>query len=348
MPSITKLIVYFCIVQLQYKLKRFCNMINKQVIVKPNRHQIVRKADKLIQARYSLSTLAIKVITTIISMLNKDDSDFHLYIIKVQDFKELLDSDGKIGGSAYKALKDACNELMDRKIEFDEGAGVGFLLTRWIASAEYFAGAGEIEIEISQKLRPLLLQLKEGSYLNYDLGNILALRSGYLIRLYESLKHEFNKVKNYKHSTTAVVHEIDIDELRQQFKIPDSYRYDNIKKNILDKAVEQFSKFTDIKITYEPSRKRGKKILAVEFTIRENDRLAEYLKDLRTFIKYTRKYFINEDIWVGQGMVLSVDKNGRIYNKKTLNEYSHKEAQKVWENWYKLAQNNELDILNHF
>lgn len=317
-------------------------MTKQQIIVKPKPSNIVRKADKLLTARYLLSQLAIKVITTVIAMISKDDADFKLYVIKAQDFKELTDSKHK---NPYQQLKDACNELMDRRIEFDDGEDIGFMLTRWIASAEYFVGAGEIEIEISQKLRPLLLQLKEGNYLNYELRNILALRSTYLIRLYELLKHEYNKVVKYKPNTTAVVHEIDIDDLREQFKIPNTYQYSSgIKTRIFDKAVKQFKEHTDIEISWEPSRKRGKKVLAVEFTIRSNDKLAEF-KDLRTFISYIRKYFANQDIWIGQGMILSVSEKGRIYDKRSRKEYDKNEAHKVWENWYNMALNDELKIL---
>lgn len=323
-------------------------MSSKQVIVKPRDHNIVRKAEKLMLARYKLSTLAIKIITSVISMIDKNDLDFHLYVLKVQDFKDILSSDGKIGGKEYQAFIDACNELMDKKIEFDDGEEVGFLLTRWIASAEYLAGAGEVEIEISQKLRPILLELKEGSYLNYELGNILPLRSGYLIRLYELLKHEYNKVVKYKPNTTAVIHEIEIDWLRKQFEIPNSYQYSShIKKLIFDKAVEQFKKYTDIEISYEVSRKRGKKVMAVEFTIRKNDGLADYLKDLRSFIKYIRKYHYNQDIWVGNGMILSVSARGRIYDKVSQKEYTNKKAQMVWERWFKLAKEGKLSILNN-
>ena len=320
-------------------------MTKKQIIVKPKPSNIVRKADKLINARYSLSQLAIKVITTIISMINKEDTDFKLYVIKVQDFKELTNAKGKIGGSAYQVLIDACNELMDRRIEFDEGEEVGFMLTRWLASAEYFAGAGEIEVEISQKLRPLLLQLKEGNYLNYELRNILPLKSSYVIRLYEILKHEYNKVIKYKPNTTAVVHEIHIEKLREEFKIPDSYEYKDIRVNIFDKAVKQFKQHTDIEIEYIPSRKRGKKVLAVEFTIRANDGLADYLKDLRTFIAHMRKNYINQNIWQGQGMILSVSEKGRRYNKRNGNEYNHKQAEETWQKFYDLAKENKLLIL---
>lgn len=321
-------------------------MTKKQIVAKSNQNNIVRKAETLLKARYTLSDIAIKLITTVISMISKDDKDFQLYVIKVKDFKELLNQNTKTGGSAYQQLKDAADELLSKKIEFDDGEEVGFMLTRWIASAEYFAGAGEIELEISQKLRPLLLQLKQGNYLNYELKNILPLRSAYVIRLYELLKHEYNKVIKYKPNTTAVIHEIDIEELRKEFQIPDTYQYSSgIKLRIFEKAIKQFQSYTDIVIDYKESRKRGKKVLAVEFTIRHNDGLADYLKDLKTFIVYMRKCFINQDIWKGQGMVLSVSQKGRIYNKKSLIEYNHKDAQTVWEKWYAMAKENKLEIL---
>jgi hypothetical protein len=44
-------------------------------------------------------------------------------------------------------------------------------------------------------------------------------------------------------------------------------------------------------------------------------------------------------------MILSVDANGRIYDKKTGKEYSNKNAQVVWEKWYELAKQDKLLIL---
>ena len=321
-------------------------MTQQQIIVKPNRHNVVRKADKLLNARYSLSQLAIKVITSVISMISKDDEDFKLYVIKAQDFKELTAPNQKLGGSAYNQLIDACNELMDKRIEFDEGEEIGFMLTRWIASAEYFAGAGEIEIEISQKLRPLLLQLKQGNYLNYELGNILALKSTYIIRLYEILKHEYNKVVKYKPNTTAVVHEINIDWLRDKFKIPTSYQYSShIKKLIFDKAVVQFKEHTDIEISYVESRKRGKKVLAVEFTIRANKKYDEdYLNSFKGFVEYIRDFYTNQEIESTKSY-LCVLVDGYIMDVRTMNILNKNEAKKVWERWYQMAKNDELYCL---
>jgi len=314
-------------------------LTKQQIVIKPNNSNVVRKAESLLKARYSLSDLAIKIITTVISIIQKDDEDFKLYILRIQDFKELTNTKGKLGGSAYEQIKRACDELLTKKIEFDEGLEVGFLLSRWIASAEYFAGAGEIEIEISQKLRPLLLQLKQGNYLNYELGNILALRSAYVIRLYELLKHEFNKVARYK-NYKAIVYELNINQLRQDFKIPDSYRFNDIKKNIVDKAVNQFSEHTDIQISYE-SKKKGKKVIAIEFTISENKRLLSSLKTLKTFVEFMRKNYVNKSIKDG----LLIAEDGTILDTINIKPISGFNAQKIWENWYELAKKNELKIV---
>jgi len=317
--------------------------LNKEsIIVKPKSSNIVRKAEALLRARYSLSKLAIKLITVIISMLSKNDADFKIYILKVADFKELT---GTESNKIYDDLRNAADELLTKKIEFDDKK-VGFMLTRWIASAEYSIGSGEIEIEISQKLKPLLLQLKEGNYLNYELKNILALKSTYIIRLYERLKHEYNKIVKYKGHTVAT-YEIYIEDLREEFKIPSSYQYSShIKKRIFEKAIIEFKENTDIEIAYRESLKRSKKVIAVEFTIRENTtNLIEYLKNVKTFITYMRKNFINKDIMESQGMILSISKDGRIYDKKTLKEYNKDEALQVWNIWYGLAMEDKLKIM---
>ena len=317
-------------------------MNKESIIVKPKSSNIVRKAEALLRARYSLSKLAIKLITVIISMLSKNDADFKIYILKVADFKELT---GTESNKIYDDLRNTADELLTKKIEFDDKK-VGFMLTRWIASAEYSIGSGEIEIEISQKLKPLLLQLKEGNYLNYELKNILALKSTYIIRLYERLKHEYNKIVKYKGHTVAT-YEIYIEDLREEFKIPSSYQYSShIKKRIFEKAIIEFKENTDIEIAYRESLKRSKKVIAVEFTIRENTtNLIEYLKNVKTFITYMRKNFINKDIMESQGMILSISKDGRIYDKKTLKEYNKDEALQVWNIWYGLAMEDKLKIM---
>jgi len=304
-----------------------------------NKNHLVKKENKLVFARYKLSELSIKVLSTIISMIRKDDKDFKTYTLSVADFKELL---GSSSNKIYEEVQKLGQELMSKPMTIPRSDG-GFLTVNWIASTEYIPDCGVLEFEISPKLKPYLIELS-GGFLKYELKNILALKSPYVIRLYELLKHEYNKVNGYT-GNKVVSYDIELEQLRELFEIPESYKYSGgIKDRILDKAVKQFAEKTDITIKYQ-EHKRGRKVHKIEFTIRENDGLEDYLKDLRTFIKNIRKNFINQDIYQGQGMVLSVAQNGHIYDKKTLREYNKNDAQKVWETWYNLAKEDKLLIL---
>jgi len=303
-----------------------------------NKNHLVKKDNQLVFARYKLSELSIKVLSTIISMIRKDDEDFKRYEISVSDYKELV---GSVSNSMHQDIYDIGKELMSKPMKIPRKDN-GFLILNWIASLEYEPEVGILGFRVSPDLKPYLIELS-GGFLKYELKNILALKSPYVIRLYELLRHEYNKVNGYT-GNKVVSYEIELDELRKLFEIPASYAYKDIRIRILDKAVKQFAEKTDITIKYE-EHKRGRKVHKIEFTIRENDGLEDYLKDLKSFIKYMRKHFINQDVYQGQGMILSVSQKGHIYDKKTLREYNKNDAQKVWETWYNLAKEDKLLIL---
>lgn len=302
-------------------------------------YSVVKKHGSLLTARYGLSELSIKVLSTVISMIRADDQDFKPYTLDISAFKELMNLKRK---DLHSDLRSIATELISTKIEIPLHDH-GFLVTAWISSAEYRSEYGEIEFEVSPKLKPYLIELKE-NFLQYELKNILALKSSYVIRLYELLKHEYNKINRYT-GNKVVSYEISVSDLREQFKIPKSYQYSShIKKLILDKAVKQFESKTDITITYE-EHKRGRKVDLLTFTIRENDHQGDHLISEKSFIKFMRSTFVNRDIWKGQGMVLSISAKGRIYDKITGKDYSKDQSLKVWATWYQLAKDHKLEVL---
>lgn len=304
-----------------------------------NKNHLVKKDNNLVFARYKLSELSIKVLSTVVSMIRKDDKNFKTYALSIADFKELL---GSSSNKIYEEVQKLAQELMLKPMTIPREGG-GFLTVNWIASTEYIPDSGVLEFEISPKLKPYLIELS-GGFLKYELKNILALKSPYVIRLYELLKHEYNKVNNYT-GNKVVSYEIDLQELRDLFEIPTSYKYSGgIKDRILDKAVKQFSQKTDITVKYQ-EHKRGRKVHKIEFTIRENTGQDTYLQDRKDFIKYMRIHHVNQDIQETQGMVLSISDKGRIYNKRTLREYAKKDSDTVWSLWFKMAQEDKLLVL---
>jgi plasmid replication initiation protein len=303
-----------------------------------NKNHLVKKDNNLVFARYKLSELSIKVLSTVVSMIRKDDKDFETYSLSIADFKELLGTKHK---DMYAEVQTIAQELMSKPMKIPQDKG-GFLVVNWIASLRYEPNSGVIDFKIAPDLKPYLIELS-GGFLKYELKNILALKSPYVIRLYELLKHEYNKVNNYT-GNKVVSYEIELEELRNLFEIPISYAYKDVRIRILDKAVKQFSEKTDITMKYQ-EHKRGRKVHKVEFTIRENTGQDTYLQDRKDFIKYMRTHHVNQDIQETQGMVLSISDKGRIYNKKTLREYAKKDSDTVWSLWFKMAQEDKLLVL---
>jgi plasmid replication initiation protein len=307
------------------------------VKIKETKNNIVVKHQELVRnARYKLSELGIKTLSVLISMIKTSDTEFTQYAIQIKDFKELIHTDSK---NTYKYAHMLISELMSNPIQIDDEQ------FNWVSYGKHKKGDGVIVFEIHRNLKPYLLELQK-NFLQYNITNILSLKSGYVIRLYELCKDHYIERTRYNKSQKSVQFELKIDRMRELFHIPESYQYSShIKKHILDKAAKQFRQKTDIQISYE-EQKIGRKVDRIIITIKENNKGSlDPLADLKKFIKYMRKNFVNLDIWQAQDMILSIDPAGKIYNKKNGKSYDAKNAKIVWQKWYELAKKNKLNIL---
>ena len=120
----------------------------------------VKKADIIVRARYKLNPLSLKFITTLIAGLKRSDHINEVYKFRVKEFQELTKLKRK---DLYWAIKEALKELLEKPIYIPKGDenDNSFLMLNWVASAEYIEGEGLVEFEISNKLRPYLLEAKE-------------------------------------------------------------------------------------------------------------------------------------------------------------------------------------------
>lgn len=305
----------------------------KKVTIEDNKNNIVKKHNDLIhKARYSLSENGIKIVSTLISMIRKDDEDFQEYHFNINDFKELINSNSK---EVAKYVDIMTDELMSKPFKID---GYKF---NWCYLAHYKEGDNTVMFKIAPELKPYLLELQK-NFTQYNINDILLLKSAYVIRFYELCIAEYTQYMNYNKNAKSYTFELDIQEIRELFEIPDSFKYNDIKRHIIDKAVKQFKEKTNIQISYK-EQKLGKKVVRLQITIKDNFKGSnDYMRDLKSFISHMRKNFTNQDIYKGQNMVISIDENGRLYNKKTLKEYDKSTAQTAWETLYKAAQENKL------
>lgn len=215
----------------------------------------------IMNSNYDLSLEEQKLILTLASMVQPNDEEFKAYNFKIADFMQLLDVEDK---SKYTQIPQITKNLMKKVFEIQEGKKI--IQTAWLSSAIYEKGSGMVELEFSPKLKPYMLQLKE-KFTQYQLSNILSMKSKYSPRIYEILKCNEFKQQGYI--------EIEIEELRKLLKTEKIYpRYNDFKRKIIEQAQREIREKTDISFDFEEI-KTGRKVTSIKFFINRNKRKDE-------------------------------------------------------------------------
>lgn len=229
----------------------------KQIKINEERKELVVKSNDLItKTRYNLSVVEQKIVIYLISKIVAEDKDLKTVKFNIVDYCELTGI--RKGGRGYQLVKDSIRSLRNKSwwIPTENSE----ILFSWIDSAEIRKKSGEIEITLSESLKPFLLQLK-GNFTKYELINILVLHSKYSIMLYEWFKSCLWLGKL----------EIDIESFRDKLSLNDKYKeYRDLKKYVINPSINEITKYTDLNIEYIPI-KYGRKIDRLSFRISEKE-----------------------------------------------------------------------------
>jgi len=218
---------------------------------------LIVKSNELIQGRYELKISQIKIILHMITLIKKDDADFKEYRISIKDYAHRVGIDPE---GEYTHAKEITEDLLKKVIKItyeDEEGRDRFLQINWLSHADYAAGEGYVEISFDPKLKPYLLALKE-RFTQYDIRNVLPMKSFYSIRIYELLK-QFEKV-GYR--------VFKINELKEMLGIDKKYSsYSLFKKRVIEKAQEELKKYSDIYFDFEEIKQHGRAYSHIRFNI---------------------------------------------------------------------------------
>lgn len=244
--------------------------VEERIEILEKRDFLVVKGNELIQKnRFELSLPEQKTIAFICSMIKPitpeakakqspycPDSPWQLeYEFNIRDYCKVCGIDYS-GGKNYKDIKATIKKLSDRSMWLDDGESE--TLMRWLSHVKINKKSEKVNIEIDRTIAPFLFELKE-KFTQYQLYNILAMKSAFSVRIYELMKsYAYQKSKTFE-----------ITELKRLLKVEDVKSYKNFadfKKRVLDKAQEEINELTDINIEFDPVTK-GRKTVSVIFRI---------------------------------------------------------------------------------
>lgn len=216
----------------------------------------IKKSNALARAeiRVKNNPLANKLFTALIRAINPDTFPEIAEI----DIKTLLPTapDTEAGGHQYALTKEACNTLMDAKIEIEYGTKNKFSLLAIVTAIDY--DQGQIKAAFNPRLKPHLLNLHK-FYTKINFFELASLKGFYAPRLFEVLK-------SWEKGTNSHMAEIDLEGkggLYHSLSFPEALRKNfNDLKRILEKAHKEITEKTSLKYSWEPI-KRSRKVVAI-------------------------------------------------------------------------------------
>lgn len=161
--------------------------------------------------------------------------------------------------AAYDALKNAVNNLFERKFSYKEYTDNNkeiVVKSRWVSQIAYIEDSAVLEVIFAPAVVPFITRL-EKHFTSYQMKQVTQVTSKYGIRLYELL------IQWREIGKTPV---LEINDFRFKLGLEDT-EYKNmsdLKRRVIDPAIKQINEFTDITVTYE-QQKSGRTITGFEF-----------------------------------------------------------------------------------
>lgn len=227
------------------------------------RLQVV-KANRLVQASYTLSTVEQRIV--LLAVVHARESGKGIGIkddllhISAADYAQAFNVTKQ---AARQALAGAVETLFNRRVTidyFDKDLNQTIPLTvRWINAMSYLDDRAMIAIRFNPDIAPEFTRL-ESNFTSYMLDDIKDLNSAYSIRLYEI-------AAQWRSAGQTPL--IELADFRQKMGLAEGeYKgIDDLKKRVLNLAVSQINTTTDIFLEYEQV-KAGRAIKGFIFKIK--------------------------------------------------------------------------------
>src|SRR5471030_802884 len=232
--------------------------------------ELVVKSNRLIEASYRLGLNEQRIILYSICRCREEQKGLFPDLpvtITADAFAKQFPRIDKT--NVYRQLKEAMDALYDRSVTIHDTdpatKKARVKKTRWVSEAAYVDGAGNIQVIFTPEVIKYITRL-EAEFTSYQLEKVGHMTSAHGVRIYELLAQ-------HKDIGTRTLNLAWLREALQLEAGEYKLTADFIKR-IIEPAVDQINKHSDITVGYKP-KKTGRAITDFVFKVRDKERKAK-------------------------------------------------------------------------
>lgn len=238
-------------------------------------NQKVVEHNDLITSVAKMDRIPLKIFELAVSCLDVENppEDNGIYISKETLFS-FFDVKSESKHTRFKEAVEKMQKQAYFEIREQKGKGFQFQKIIPIPTVKWNDYNDDVFMRFNQDIMPYLLDLKR-NFTQYLIKDIMELNSKYSVIIYKWLSLNYNQYDIYNENGQRRTEQldqlknpyIDIKELRIMTDTENDYeRFFNFEKRVLEVAVEEISKYTQLKVTYEKV-KRGRSIAGIKFSV---------------------------------------------------------------------------------
>ncbi|WP_170172654.1 replication initiation protein [Hymenobacter rigui] len=223
--------------------------------------KIVVQHNALVNARFDLSTVEMRLFMAMLSRIGRNDSEFREMRIPLTEIVAL--SGRRPSGKDYQQVAGMCDQLVSRILHIERPDTARKTTRRTnspdfdkiplMAYAKYRGEEGALYVRFNDEVMPYLLQLQR-NFTKAQVVQLLKLKSPHSYRIYWLLKE-------YAAFGSRAV---EVEELKRLLSLEGQYKqFPLFRLRVLDRARQELGE-TDLPFTYELVRE-GKSVSVIRF-----------------------------------------------------------------------------------
>ena len=229
-----------------------------------HKNNLIAQANKLIEARYTITKNEQLLLFAMISLINPKDEQFLTFTTTTEQLAQIL---GIHPSTALREFNKLTNRLMSRVITVN--LPTEWEKLQWISNAKLDGNI--ISLKFHDDLKPFLLELKKtGNFTQMRLGVVIHFRSVYTIRIYQLLKEYASKRMSYFEFSVEEIRNMLLNEQSKKYLVFGDFKkwvLNIAKKELEIKDPETNLYKSDLSFTLE-TRRTGRKITHLKFIIK--------------------------------------------------------------------------------